>query len=79
MSYVLRFIFFLLNYVGLTDVEKRIARNLFDDPAFSVFGNVPNWFHMLNYQAMYLISRSHSDILKEYACVAIRIFCNIYF
>ena len=63
----------------MTDVEKRIARNLFDDPTFSVFGNVPNWFRTLNYQAIYLISRSYSDILKEYVCVAIRIFCNVFF
>ena len=52
---------------------------MLDDPAFSVFGNVPNWFRTLNYQTMYLISRSHSDILKEYACVAIKIFCNAFF
>ena len=47
---------------GLSDVEKRIARNLFNDPSFSVFGKAPSWFRTLNYQAMYLMSRSYFDI-----------------
>ena len=64
---------------GLSDVEKRIAVNLFNDPAFSVFGSIPNWYHTLSYQAHYLMSRSFYDILNEYACVAIRIFCNVFF
>ena len=63
----------------MSDVEKRIARNLFNDPSFSVFGKAPSWFCTLNYQAMYLMSRSYFDILNEYSCVALRIFCNVFF
>ena len=59
---------------GLSDVEKRIAVNLFNNPAFSAFGSVPNWYRTLNYQAHYLMSRSFHDILNEYACVASEFF-----
>ena len=60
-------------------MKKKTARNLFNNLTFSVFGGVPNWFRTLNYQAIYLMSRSHCNILNEYACVAIRIFSNVFF
>ena len=64
-------------HAGLTEVEVRIAKNLYRNQLFHLFGRTPNWFRTLNSDSIIHLMDSE-QFLNEFACTIKKIFCNIF-
>ena len=66
-------------YANLSAVEIRIAKNLYRNRVFCIFGEVPNWLRIFNSRPSICIFKDSEQLLNEYACVTLKIFCNVFF
>ena len=64
-------------HVGLTKIEVRAAKNLYQNNMFNIFGKTPNWFRTLNSPSIVYFTNT-SQLLNEFGCTTMKIFLNVF-